>query len=146
VQEQPAHVRVRQAAQRTAPADAVIDVRAVGIARLVGEGVVLAMVGHPRDDRSLYGRRARHGQDAAQPPLGGERAVGEQPVEADGHAEAREHVEDPEDGDVAPVQQRVPHLPADDAECKEGHDADRPGRDAVQRLVLGWLDVVRAWL
>ena len=31
----------------------------------------------------------QHGQDAAQPALGGERAVGEQAVEADGHAEAR---------------------------------------------------------
>ena len=67
VQEEPAHVRVGQAAQRAAPADAVIDVRAVRIAGLVGEGVVLAMVGHPGDDRPLDRRRAAHGEDAAQP-------------------------------------------------------------------------------
>jgi len=37
VDEQPAHVRVREATQRAAPAAAVVDVRAVGVAVLVGE-------------------------------------------------------------------------------------------------------------
>ena len=115
VQEEPAHVRVGQAAQRAAPAHAVIDVRAVRIAGLVGEGVVLAMVGHPGDDRPLDRRRAAHGEDAAQPALGGEGAVGEEAMEADRHAQSGEDVEDREDRDVAPVQQRGPHLPADHA-------------------------------
>src|SRR3954463_16163978 len=77
---------------------------------------------------------------------GAKRVGVKQPGEADRHAEAGEHVEDPEDGDVAPVQELVPHLPAHDAERQEGHDADGPGRDAVERLVLGRLNVVRAWL
>jgi hypothetical protein len=44
---------------RSAPASrAVVDVRAVRVARLVGEGVVLAVVGDPRDHRALDRRRA----------------------------------------------------------------------------------------
>ena len=53
VQEQPADVRVGEAAQRAAQALAVVDVRAVRIAELVGEGVVLAVIGDPGGDRAL---------------------------------------------------------------------------------------------
>ena len=51
--EQPSEMSVGQAAQRAAPAAGVTDVRAVRVAVLVGEGVVLAVVGDPFDDRSL---------------------------------------------------------------------------------------------
>ena len=56
-----------QAAQRAAQAAAVVDVRAVGVAWLVGERVVLAVVGHPRDDRALDRRRPETREDAAHP-------------------------------------------------------------------------------
>jgi hypothetical protein len=49
VHEQPADVRVDEAAQLAGQAAAVVDVRAVRVARAVREGVVLAMVGDPRE-------------------------------------------------------------------------------------------------
>ena len=82
-------------------------------------------------------------QRAAQPAARLEAAVGEVAVEADGHAQAGDDVHDPEDDDVAPVQQAVPHLPPDDAEREERHDGDDAGDDPVPRLVRDGLDVVR---
>ena len=49
VDEQPADVGVQQAAQRTVS----VSLRAMRVALLVGEGMVLAMVGDPGDDRPL---------------------------------------------------------------------------------------------
>ena len=60
--EDPADVRVEQAAERATPAAAVVDVRAVRIAVLIGELVVLAVVGDPLDHRPLDRRRAERGQ------------------------------------------------------------------------------------
>src|SRR3954469_20523668 len=104
---QPADVGVQQAAQRTAQADAVVDVRAVRVARPVRERVVLAVVGDPRDHRPLDRRRAEDRETAAHHAAGLEAAVREQAVEADGHAEAGERVDDREDGEVARVQEAV---------------------------------------
>ena len=67
VDEEPAHVGVEEAAQRAAPADAVVDVRAVRVALLVGERVVLAVVGDPGDDRALDRRRAEDGEQRRAP-------------------------------------------------------------------------------
>ncbi len=90
-------MRVQQPAQRPAPALPVIDVRAVRIARLVGEGVVLAMVGDPADDRPLDRGRAEDREGRAQRTGRREAAVREQAMEADGDAERGERVEDRED-------------------------------------------------
>ena len=49
--EDPAYVGMEQAAERAAPAARVIDVGAVRVPRLIGELVVLAMVGDPLDHR-----------------------------------------------------------------------------------------------
>jgi hypothetical protein len=51
---QPAHVGVVEAAQRAAQARAV-PMRRVRVALVVGEGVVLAVIGHPVDHRALHG-------------------------------------------------------------------------------------------
>ena len=59
VAEDPADVRVREAAQRPAPTRAVTDVRAVGVAIDVGELVVLAVRRDPVDHRPFGGGRAR---------------------------------------------------------------------------------------
>ena len=67
VDEEPAHVGVEEAAQGAAPAVAVVDVGAVRVALLVGEGVVLAVVGDPGDDRALDRGRAEDRQQAVQP-------------------------------------------------------------------------------
>ena len=98
--------------QRPAPAAAVPHVGAVGIALLVGERVVLAVIGHPRDHRALDRHRAERGEDRSQRPAGGEAAVRQMAVEADRHAQAGEQVQDHEHRDVAPAQQVGPGLPA----------------------------------
>ena len=65
------------------------DVRAVRVALLVGVGVVLAVVGDPVEDRALDGQRAHHRERALEPRVGLERAMGQQPVEADRDAHGR---------------------------------------------------------
>ena len=111
---------------------------------LVGEGVVLAVVGHPGGDRALDGHRARGGDDPAQPRLGLEGAVREQPVEADRDAQAGDQVHHREHDHVVPVQGAAPELPAGQPEAHERQDRDRARQEAVQRLVGGRLDVVGA--
>ena len=90
--EQPAHVGVPQAGQRPAQAPAGAHVRAVRVALLVGERVVLAVVGDPVDHRPLHRHRAQHGEHGPDPADGLERAVGEQAVEAHRHAQPGGHV------------------------------------------------------
>ena len=79
---------VKQALQGAARPDAVV-VGAMGIVGLVGELVVLAMVGHPLDQRTLDGGGAQRGEHEAQRAAGLEAAVGKQTVKADGNAEPR---------------------------------------------------------
>ena len=80
--EQPPHMRVPQARHHSPQARAVAGVGAMGVALLVGERVVLAVVGHPVDHRPLQRHRAQHGERVAQRVVGLEGAVGEQAVEA----------------------------------------------------------------
>ena len=67
-------------------------------------------------------------------------------MEADGHPEAGDQVHDQEDRDVAPVEEVVPDLPADDPERDERQDGDGAGGDPVQGLVRDRLDVIDARL
>src|ERR1700710_2904807 len=145
VDEEPAHVGVVEALEGAAPAVAVVDVGAVRVALDVGEGVVLAVVGDPGDDRALDRDRAGDRQQAVQPGLGLEGAVGEVAVEADGDPEAAEDVHAEEEEDVAPVQGAAPDLPAGKADRDEGDQRDQPGDDAVAGLVGDRLDVGGEW-
>jgi hypothetical protein len=63
--------------------------------------VVLAMVGYPGDHGSLDRRRAEDRQQRPDRPLGLEASVREVTMEADRHAQPREHVEDSEDDEVS---------------------------------------------
>ena len=144
VDEEPAHVCVKEARERAAHPALVAHVRAVGVALLVGEGVVLAVVGHPGGHRPLDRHRAHDREPAVHPGLGLEGPVREVAVEAHGHAQAGDQVHDQEHRYVAPVEEVVPDLPADDAERDERHDGDRAGGDPVNRLVGDRLDVVHA--
>src|SRR5215217_242277 len=144
VNEEPADMCLREALQRAAEAAVVPYVRAVGIALLVGVAVVLAMVGYPREYRPLDRDRAEDGEQAVQPAVGLEAAVGEVAMEPDGHAQPGEHVHDQEHRDVAPAQQIGPDLPADDAQRDERQGGDRSGGDAVRGLVDDGLDL--AWI
>ncbi len=149
VDEEPAQVRVHETMQRALPAALVSDVRAVRVTLLVGEGVVLAVVGDPRDHRALDRRRPEDAEQRANRPARLEAAVGQVAVEADRYPESREQVHDHEHEDVAPVEQVVPELPADHPKCDEGQHRDRPGRNPVSRFVLDRLHVIgrgRAWV
>ena len=142
VDEEPAQVRVHETLQRALPAALVSDVRAVRVTLLVGEGMVLAVVGHPRDHRALDRRRPEDAEQRANRPARLEAAVGQVAVEADRHSESREQVHDHEHEDVAPVEQIVPELPADHPKGDERQHRDRPGRNPVNRLVLDRFDVI----
>jgi hypothetical protein len=116
--------------QDTAPAFARVRVRAVRVAFLVGEGVMLAMVGDPVDDRALHGHRAEDRDRRPEPRLGLERAVREHPVEADRDAKADQHVHDGQDAEVAPGDGSTPQQPESGQEADERKD-DRHDRDAA---------------
>src|SRR5579862_1994600 len=86
-------------------AGTVTDVRRVRIALAVGELMVLAMVGHPRDHGPFDRQRAEDREEVTDRGPGLERAVREQAMEADGHTEPGQPVANrevrPADG-VAP--------------------------------------------
>ena len=92
--EQPADVRVREAAELRAHARAV-QVRRVRIAGLVAEDVVAAVVRDPTDERTFDRERTGRREHDLQPARGTEAAMREEAVVADGDAEAAHEVEAP---------------------------------------------------
>ena len=114
--EEPADVRVREAAQRAGDALAVVHVRRVRIAGTVAEHVVAAMVRDPADQRALHRERSRARQRDLERAARLEAAVGEQAVVADGHAEAAEQVEADGEHDVVEVHDAAPEQRDGDAE------------------------------
>jgi hypothetical protein len=111
-----------EAGHRAAEA-AAMPVRRVWIALPVGVGVVLAVVGDPGHDRALDRHGAEPREHVLDRLVGLEGAVREQPVEAERHAEACEHVHDREDREVAPVEPRVPeeHDRDEERDERDGH-------------------------
>jgi hypothetical protein len=140
--EQPADVRVPEAAQRALQAVPVVHVRGVRVTRLVRERVVLAVVGDPGDHRALDRGAAERGEDRAHGLARLERAVREEPVEADGDPQAGGHVHDREHDQVTPAEQRGPDLPRHHAEGEDRKDGHGAGEETVEVLVRDGLDVV----
>jgi hypothetical protein len=99
----------------------------VRIALLIRERVVLAVVGHPVDDRALDRHGAEDRERRTQPRLRLERAVREHPVEADRHAEPDEDVHHGEDGEIQPRDEPAPQQVDRSKEADEGqhHGDDR---------------------
>ena len=69
------------------------DVRRVRVARLIREGVVLAVVGDPLRDRPLHRHAAEHAEHGFHGRVSGEAAVSEIAVEADRRAERADDVQ-----------------------------------------------------
>jgi hypothetical protein len=104
----------------------------VRVALLVGVRVVLAVVGDPRHHRALHGQRAEDGQRVLDRLEGLEGAVREQPVEAEGHAVAADHVHDQHHRQVAPVDERVPQQGDGNHEPEEREQDAREVEPAVE--------------
>src|SRR5215218_10261334 len=140
VDEEPAQVSVEEASQDARPAAAVTDVGAMGVALAIRAGVMLAMVGNPRDDRALDRGRPERCDHPARHRAGGEAAMREEPMEADCDAEPGGDVGDGEDRKVAPTQGFVPELPPGEPEEQERNHRDEPRDHPVGGLVRNRLD------
>ena len=125
--EQPAHVRVEEPPQGSPGIRGEAGMWRVRVAFLVGERVMLAVVGHPLGHGSLDRHRAENCERCAYRFRGLEAAVGEQPVEANRRSEARQHVQDPEDSHVDPREGDAPQ--AD----RRGDEPERRDHDREQR-------------
>lgn len=119
----------------------VANVGAVRIAQLIGKRVMLAVIGHPRDDRTLDRARAENRQHRSDRAGGLERTMGEQTMEAHRHAETGEHVQEQEHEDVVPTQQAVPQLPANEEQAQNRDRSHDAGDDLIAALVNYQLNV-----
>ena len=98
VDEDPADVGVDEASQRTRPADAVIDMGAVRVARACRRRRGACGGRRPRRSPAPRSRPSRRPRTSPRSHRRGlEAPVGEQAVEADGNAGAGDHIEDRED-------------------------------------------------
>ena len=111
--EQPADVGVPQSFQLAPDASPVV-LRRVRIRSRVSEDVVPAVIGHPTDRSPLVRHRAERDEDELERSAGGERPVGEKPMEADRDAVTDEQVE----------HRREEHVPEVDAAAPEADHAE----------------------
>ena len=128
VREEPADVRVDEAAHRAERAVAVADVRRVRVAGLVREGVVLAVVGDPLRERPLHRHAAEDRERRLDRAARLEAAVGEVAVEADRRPEGADDVEAGEEREVEPVERDAPEQAHRREQAERRHD-DRDERD-----------------
>ena len=115
------------------------DVRAVRVALLVRERVMLAVIGHPGGHGPLDRGRAEDRQQRADRPGGREAPVGEVAVKADGHAEAGQRVEQREHRQAVPVHTALQALPGHESQAEHRDDRHQARRDPVHRLVFNRL-------
>ncbi len=101
------------------------------VAVAVGELVVLAVVGDPADHRALDGQRAGDGQRDLHRPVGLERLVREEPVEADRDAVTGEPVHDHRHNDVGPAEPAAPRQRDRGDQGQERHDDEDAEDDLV---------------
>ena len=126
--EQPAHVGEVEALCNGATRGAEPP-RRVGILDLVGELVVLAVIGDPLGNRALHRHRAGRGQDDLHGTRRLEGRVGEEAVVAHRDAEGSERPESDEQGDVRPSEEATPgdrygHSDGDERDRDEQRDDD----------------------
>ena len=132
VGEHPPDMGVEEAAQGATPAAAVTDMRAVRVAGLIGEVVVLAVGGHPVDDRTLGGGGPQRGERRSRQAVALEASVGEQAVKADRDPGPDGHVTDGEDQQVLPLQQVAhPSEVHGDQNHERRHSGDHPAGHTV---------------
>src|SRR5690348_17367926 len=125
-----------------------VPVRRMRVAGPVGKGVMTTVDGDPADDLTLEAHRPRDSQRDPQRRRRREAAVGEQPVEADGHSEPRHQVENYREQHIRQAQAVAPGKPYRHPEPGERHDDDRErhrypdcARDRARRAAD-----IREWL
>ena len=116
---------VPQAPERLDRAVAEAGVRAVRVAFSVRELVVLAMVSDPGQHVAFHRHLAEHGERVAHRGERLERAVREEPVKADGHADAGREVPDAEDPELGEPDHPVPEQRDRDRQPEEREDDAR---------------------
>ena len=119
VREEPADVRVDEAADGTERSVRVSGVRRVRVAGLVRERVVLAVVGDPLRERPLHRHAAEDRERRLDRPARLEAAVREVAVEPDRRPEGADDVEAGEEREVEPVERDAPE------EAHRGEDPER---------------------
>ncbi len=128
--EQPADMGVPQTLGYRAGAGAVPP-RRVRVTVLVAEGVVASVVGNPADHRALDRHVAGDGERDAYGPGGLEPAVGEVPVETDGHAVTGDHIHDRGQDHISPADPLIPQQGD-----RRGQRGERNGDDRRQDDLL----------
>ncbi len=116
------------------------DVRRVRIAGLVGQRVVLAVIGHPLRDRPLHRHAAEDRERGLHRRTRLEALVREVAVEADRRPERADDVERSEEHEIDPMETDTPKQAhrRDDAERRndhgdERHDLADPARPLAHR-------------
>ena len=144
VLEEPADVGVEEPLHRAPVPLAVPDVRRVRVTLLIGERVVLPVVGDPLRDRPLHRHAAEDGEGRLQHGACLEALVGEEAVEADRRAERAQHVHPDEKQEIDPVEGDAPEEPdrREQAERRhddgdERHDPADPARRGAHRAHRG---------
>jgi hypothetical protein len=118
-------VGVPQAPELLDRAIAEAGVWAVRVAFPVRELVVLAMVGNPGQHVAFHRHLAEHGERVAHGAECLERAVREEPVEADGHAHAGREVAEAENPELGKPDHPVPEQRDRDRQPDEREDDAR---------------------
>jgi hypothetical protein len=100
------------------------DMGAVGVALAVRVRVVLTVIGDPVEHRALDRQRTHDGEDPLEPRVRLKRAVRQEPVKADGHADRGQQIHPSEDRDIGRVNRAVPEQNHRDQHADErNHDA-----------------------
>ena len=121
---------------RAEHAVAVADVRRVRVAVLVGERVVLAVVGHPLRERALHRHAAEDRERRLDRRARLEALVREVAVEADRRPEGADDVEAGEEDEVEPVEGDAPEQAHRREQAERRHDdRDQRSRPGSIRLV-----------
>ena len=127
VREHPADMRVDESLERLAHPVTVPRVRRVRVALLVGERVVLPVIGDPLGQRPLHGHAAEDREGRLDGSARLEGAVGEVAVEPDRDSECANDIHCDHDRDVDGMERDVPESPCRD-EDPERRDDDRDQR------------------
>ena len=106
--EQPTRVGVPETLDRLDHPLAVAGVRAVGIAALIGELMMFAVVRNPTDDIPLDGALTGDRECIAHPAVRLKRPVREQPVVADGDSYARDDIAHQQDHQLPGSNHAIP--------------------------------------